>query len=390
MTSQTPDTQAVLERLQKLERQNRRVKRMGLLALTAVGAVLVVGQAAPKTRTIEAEKFVLVDSAGKIRAELSMMLDRPSLVMLDEEGKARADLSVEPDGPRLALSNEAGKLQTELTAYKGLNGLLTYNHAGTASTLLGQGEAGPALEIFDADGKPHFRFWSTNQAPQMSFRDAGGKERAVMYLEPHSGSPSIAFYDQREKVMAAFFAGEMGPHLALNDADGNRRVELAVKDGAPTLHMQDAKGNVTWSTPTENVASTTPTSGGQRPRIFIEAWKLPGAFKAVQPTPGDFLWANVAPTLLKDSSEKMAAFAKVCPQATVTIDRQRADYTLRTQEYYEVSEDDRRGYSFGFQLFDSEGSQVGTGPEGSSLEDSLAASCKAIVSDWISKNQGRR
>ncbi|HMD84809.1 MAG TPA: hypothetical protein VKO18_08925 [Terriglobia bacterium] len=32
MTSQTPDMQAVLERLEKLERQNRTLKRAGLLA----------------------------------------------------------------------------------------------------------------------------------------------------------------------------------------------------------------------------------------------------------------------------------------------------------------------------------------------------------------------
>ena len=50
MTSQTPDMQNVLERLEKLGKQNRRLKRAGLLALTAVGALLLMGQATPKSR----------------------------------------------------------------------------------------------------------------------------------------------------------------------------------------------------------------------------------------------------------------------------------------------------------------------------------------------------
>jgi len=263
MTSLTPDVQSVLERLGKLERQNRRLKRAGSLALTAVAALLLMGQATPESRTIEAERFIVIDSAGKTRAVLSMILDGPHLVMYDEKGEMRVNLRVGPDGPLLAFDNEAGKPQTELTAVKGFNGLLTYNYAGTPSTVLGEEEKGPALRLFDADGKPHIELWSTNQAPQMSFRDAAGRERAVMYLEPQSGAPSIAFYDQREKIMTALYAAEMGPTLRLNDSDENPRVELGVrKDGAPSLHMWDVKGNVTWSIPTENVASTTSTGGG--------------------------------------------------------------------------------------------------------------------------------
>lgn len=65
MTSQTTDMQAMLKRLEKLENENRSLKRAGLLGLTAVGALLLMGQAAPKSRMIEAEtvtahEFVLL------------------------------------------------------------------------------------------------------------------------------------------------------------------------------------------------------------------------------------------------------------------------------------------------------------------------------------------
>jgi len=55
MKSQTQDMQVMLERLEKLEKRNRSLKRAGLLALTAVGALLLIGQAPPATRTIGAE-----------------------------------------------------------------------------------------------------------------------------------------------------------------------------------------------------------------------------------------------------------------------------------------------------------------------------------------------
>ena len=41
MTSQTPDMQAVLERLEKLERQNRRMKRAGAAALVPVDVFML-------------------------------------------------------------------------------------------------------------------------------------------------------------------------------------------------------------------------------------------------------------------------------------------------------------------------------------------------------------
>lgn len=213
----------------------------------------------------------------------------------------------------------------------------------------------------------------------------------MLYLERETGSPSIALYDQRGKIATALYAIENGPALRLNGQDENPRVELGVRDGTAAIHILDAKGNLAWSTPTENLASPTLSSGGQRPRVFIEVWRLPGSSNATNPDWGDVFWRG-KPTLMKESNDKTALMAsfptKVCPQPIVTIDQQKADYTFRFQEYAEVSENHLRTYSFGFQLFDSEGSQVGSLPEGSSLEDSLAAGCRAIMSDWTSKNRG--
>jgi hypothetical protein len=147
-------------------------------------------------------------------------------------------------------------------------------------------------------------------------------------------------------------------------------VELAVNDGAPMLHIQDAKGNVTWSTPTENVASTTSTSGGQRPHVFIEAWSSSNVSETER---------KKAPELVRDTTQEMATFALRCPGATVTIERQKADYLLRLDEYFFGFKGDWNQGRYRSLVFDAEGSQVGTGAILSSLEESMDGACRTIL-----------
>jgi len=76
MTKQTPDLEAVLERLENVERQNRRMKRVGLVTLVLLAAGFLVGQAQPKSQVVEAEQFIVRDARGQKRALLG--LDHPT------------------------------------------------------------------------------------------------------------------------------------------------------------------------------------------------------------------------------------------------------------------------------------------------------------------------
>lgn len=115
MTPHTEDMQTVLERLEKLERQNRRLKQTGVLAILALGALVAMAQAAPKSRIVKAEQFVLQDSQGRARvtigtpassgAAVGLSPDEPAIWFTDEEGQDRATLS--SDGLRFA--DEKGK-----------------------------------------------------------------------------------------------------------------------------------------------------------------------------------------------------------------------------------------------------------------------------------------
>jgi hypothetical protein len=78
----------VSERLLKLERENRRMKRVAVTASLVVMCTLIMGQA-QSVRTVEAERFVLRDSGGRVRANLAMLPGDlgPSLSLYDADGK---------------------------------------------------------------------------------------------------------------------------------------------------------------------------------------------------------------------------------------------------------------------------------------------------------------
>jgi hypothetical protein len=71
MNSQETALEEVRERLIKLERQNRRLKQTGAAALIVAASLFPMGQAS-RTKTVEANEFVLRDSGGNVRARLSV------------------------------------------------------------------------------------------------------------------------------------------------------------------------------------------------------------------------------------------------------------------------------------------------------------------------------
>jgi len=76
MTTQTPDLQAVAERLATVERQNRWMKTAGLVTIVLAAAAFVMARAEPTSRVVEAEQFIVRDSRGQKRALLG--LDHPT------------------------------------------------------------------------------------------------------------------------------------------------------------------------------------------------------------------------------------------------------------------------------------------------------------------------
>lgn len=67
-----PTLVTLTQRLDRLEREGRRWRLVGALASLVVLALAVMGQAVPRTRSVDAEEFILKDRMGKRRAVLGV------------------------------------------------------------------------------------------------------------------------------------------------------------------------------------------------------------------------------------------------------------------------------------------------------------------------------
>jgi hypothetical protein len=207
MASQTPDTQAVLERLEKLERQNRRFKLAGVVALIALGALVLMGQTQPEGRTIRAGEFDLVDASGRVRAKLG----------LDDKGKS----------PALDLYDAHGFAVATLYASVGRTGGL----------LLGDADSGANISLIT----------TALVGPELRFGDTGGV-RVALSLSRKTGDVSLVFYGKSGAELVTLDTD----HMAFFDPDqptgSPARILLQVLHGEPTLWLS-RDGKVVWSAP---------------------------------------------------------------------------------------------------------------------------------------------
>jgi hypothetical protein len=227
MTSEYLDLQ---QRLAKLEKQNRTFRRIAIALLVAVGAVLLMGQAAPQHRSIQAEEFILTDGGGKARASWTVTKGDPTLMFYDHGGDSRMALFLNQDEP-----------QIDLVGAKG---------AGVASVQ-------PTLvELTDSTG----RIVSLKMVPTaagFTLEDAS-KVRASLVLK--SDEPGLVLFDKNGKPATLLTDDKDGPSLDLEDAQGYSAIlgsgglvtpttGETHQTSAASLILFDKDKNVIWKAP---------------------------------------------------------------------------------------------------------------------------------------------
>lgn len=219
MKPPTIDIEDLAQRLDRLERENRRLKRVGSLLVVGFAAMVLMGQTVPKSRTLEAERFILKDASGVTRAELGTWAgDFAGLAIRDQGGNTQAVLHADKDGHVLLILH--GK------DFRG----------------------GTYLET-TADGSGSLTFMEGKTYTAKDYRDVGidikevlsGRttKRARVHLTSGYGSPHLTLYDENSRARAIL------GHTALEAT----RTGVVEKTAASSLVLFDKEGKVLWQAP---------------------------------------------------------------------------------------------------------------------------------------------
>lgn len=150
--------EVMLRRLEGLEREARRWRRAGSVMILGAIALATMGEAIPRARIVEAQKFVLKDAEGRVRVELGPGdTDRSiALRFRDEVGAPRLALGIENDSSLLVLSDRTGRPRVGVvTLGDGAPGLTFYDATGRARAEVGLAREGePSVSLLDARGGP--------------------------------------------------------------------------------------------------------------------------------------------------------------------------------------------------------------------------------------------
>ena len=181
--------ETLARRLDQVEWENRWLKRAGVIALAVIAAVVLIGMSESPpvpSKVVEAEKFVLVDTSGKVRAELGpteagILGWPPGLTFYDSKGNEVVQLYVDDEFATLGIAGKEGRVGMWVSRQP------LWGDLGLASLFLG---------------------------------DKDEKNRAVLTLRP-DGGVALSLLDRDEKARAKLaLIAEGTPRLTLSDKAG--------------------------------------------------------------------------------------------------------------------------------------------------------------------------
>jgi len=258
-----PTLGMLTQRLERLERAHRRWKRLGAGALAGIAVVVLMGQALPARRDIEAQSFVLLDPTGHAYARLGMFGGGPALQLFDKEGRGRAVLSVGQNGtPLLSLLDETRKGGAVLGVGANQDAALLLRDAdGKVRANLGLDGNGVTFALSDPKGVTRVAIEAQGvESARLLLQDGTGTPRAALASD-RTGAASLRVMDQAGRPRAALASDPVGPTLTLYDPNGAPRALLGsaeLKDAsrgttvqrpAASLLLFREDGTVLWTAP---------------------------------------------------------------------------------------------------------------------------------------------
>lgn len=202
-----------LERLERevadLRRQARRARHLAAAGLGLAALAWLAAAAPARADEVEATRFLLKDTRGRVRGEWSAGTDSVQLDLRDPRGKTLLGLRLEDEG--------ATSLRLEERR----------NDRGAAEITVGKD--GSAL---------------------LQLRSSGGLGGAFLSAEP-GGAPRLNLLAQGgQPAVRAGVDREGDPGLWLFDGDARQRMRVAlVEDGTPVIDCTDHLGKTVFAAP---------------------------------------------------------------------------------------------------------------------------------------------
>ncbi len=168
-------------------------------ALSACGRS-VPSRILPRFQTIEAEKFILKDGNGGVRASLGLADGGVSLDLYDNNGKGRARLALNADGfPSFVVRDANAKSAIVLSVFEGdekTTALAFYDQSGKIALSLGVTGTGSRIALYDEAGRERAIL---NNVPILSLRGPHRESRVMTGIVDEQ--PIITLIDTSGKVL---------------------------------------------------------------------------------------------------------------------------------------------------------------------------------------------
>ncbi len=211
----------------RLEKQLRMLRLAFGAVVLVVGGVGLVGWAAPQQDTMNAQRYMVLDTDGIPRGMFGVLGDGASVGMMftDHAGSTRVELRVDPDGsPRVALMDDQERVRTEIGI----------RSDGSGTIVLADDFESPRLALsVGVDG-----------AAQMLFLDEAAIERAMIGLFS-DGLPGLIFSDAEGTGRAILQTSDDGAaqwRFFSPDGTTERATVGVYADGRPVIRLSEDSG----------------------------------------------------------------------------------------------------------------------------------------------------
>jgi hypothetical protein len=184
--------------VEEVKRLGRRASRAILLAMVGTAGA-VTALVAPYNPALRAYVERLVGA----KPRNASVVEAERFVVRDKAGQVRAELGVDPDdnSAQISLRGPDGKLRVLVAATDDPN-------AGMA-----------ALTLNSGDGATFITLWVSDSFSRIQLREEGGRNAGLSYVKGSS------------------------PRFYLNDKDNNTRLQLDITDDGPALTLLDHDGH---------------------------------------------------------------------------------------------------------------------------------------------------